>query len=379
MPANRESELQSAARHAFLRAGVTEGPVKRMSNPYRGKPDYTFWRAGVTAAAGSGVDPVVRAPFAIGRDDRIATAGSCFAQHISRALCQRGFHFLVTEAFAPHPGVCDESYGVFTARFGNIYTTRQLVQLFDRAYGSFQPATDYWVGHGGEIIDPFRPRIQAAGFGSIDNLRQDRVRHLAAVRDMFETCDVFLFTLGLTEAWVSAEDGAVFPLAPGVVAPEVPADTCRFHNFGVAEVTADLAGLLDRLASVNPFARVILTVSPVPLIATYEDRHVLVSTVASKSILRAAVEEILGRQPQIAYFPSYEIVTGPQTRGQFYAADLREVTADGVSFVTGLFARHYLGEPASVAADFTDTLSPEDERRMAAIADIVCDEEAIAR
>jgi hypothetical protein len=350
-----------------------------MSNPYRGRPDYTFWRHGVTAAAPSGVDPVVRAPFVIGRGDRIATAGSCFAQHISRALCERGFHFLVTETFAPRPGVDDENYGVFTARFGNIYTTRQLVQLFDRAYGAYRPAADYWIGHGGEIIDPFRPRIQKAGFGNVDDLREDRNRHLAAVRAMFETCDVFLFTLGLTEAWLSIEDGAVFPLAPGVVSPAVPANACRFHNFGVAEVAADMAGLLDRLTSVNPFARVILTVSPVPLIATYEDRHVLVSTVASKSILRAAVEEVLPQYPHVAYFPSYEIVTGPQTRGRFVAADLRDVTPEGVSYVTGLFARHYLGQPTTAATDIAGDLSPEDEERMAAVAAIICDEEAITR
>jgi hypothetical protein len=350
-----------------------------MSSPYRGRPDYTFWRAGVTDAAATGVDPVVRAPFAIGRSDRIATAGSCFAQHISRSLRERGFHFLVTEEFAPQPGVCDENYGVFTARFGNVYTARQLLQLFDRAVGRFRPAADYWIGNRGEVIDPFRPRIQEAGFGTIDQLRQDRDRHLAAVRAMFETCDVFLFTLGLTETWASIEDGAVFPLAPGVVSPDVPADTCRFHNFGVSEVVDDLAVLLDRLTEVNPFARVILTVSPVPLIATYEDRHVLVSTVASKSVLRAAVEETLRRYPQVAYFPSYEIVTGPQTRGRFFAADLREVTPEGVSYVTGLFARHYLGEPASAAIEFPGDLSREDERRMAAIAGIVCDEEAIGR
>ena len=60
-----------------------------MSNPYRDKPDYCFWRQGVSELAASAVDPVVRAPFSIGRDDRVAAAGSCFAQHISRALAER--------------------------------------------------------------------------------------------------------------------------------------------------------------------------------------------------------------------------------------------------------------------------------------------------
>src|SRR6202795_3661540 len=110
-----------------------------MTNPYHGRPDYTFWRQGASDNAASGIDPVVRAPFPIGPDDLIATAGSCFAQHISRTLLQRSLQYLVTETFSPHFGVENENYGVFPARFGNIYTARQLLQLFDRAYDVFLP------------------------------------------------------------------------------------------------------------------------------------------------------------------------------------------------------------------------------------------------
>jgi hypothetical protein len=349
-----------------------------MANPYHGRPDYTFWRQGVADRALSGVDPVVRAPFSLSRGDLIATAGSCFAQHISRTLTERGFRYLVTENFEPYPGATNENYGVFPARFGNIYTTRQLVQLFDRAYRAFVPKVDYWVRQDRAVIDPFRPRIQTSGFPTADNLRADRERHLSAVRRMFETCDAFIFTLGLTEAWISAADGAVFPLAPGAVASDLADSDYRFHNFSTFEVVDDLIGFLDRLNSVNPTAKVILTVSPVPLIATYEDRHVLVSTVASKSILRAAVEEVIRQKPGLAYFPSYEIVTGPQTGGRFYAPDLREVTAEGVSYVMSLFSRHYLGDGEASLLP-AGGLNAEDLRRMTELAGIVCDETAIVR
>lgn len=200
---------------------------------------------------------------------------------------------------------------------------------------------------------------------------------------MFETCKVFVFTLGLTEAWIARADGSVHPLAPGVVSAESAASDCAFHNFGVADVVDDMIAFLARLASVNAAARTMLTVSPVPLIATYEDRHVLVSTVASKSILRAAVEEIIRRRPDVAYFPSYEIITGPQARGQFYAPDLREVTEEGVAHVMSLFGRHYLNaEPPPMTVESpppTGGLSAEDAQRMAEIAGIICDEEAIVR
>ena len=37
---------------------------------------------------------------------------------------------------APH------GYGIYSARFGNIYTARQLLQLIQRAYGEFVPVED---------------------------------------------------------------------------------------------------------------------------------------------------------------------------------------------------------------------------------------------
>src|SRR5205807_6284661 len=111
-----------------------------------------------------------------------------------------------------------ENFGVFPARFGNIYTVRQLLQLFQRAYGLFEPTDSEWLSIDAGHIDPFRPRIQQAGFKTVGDLRADRDNHLQAVRQMFEQCDVFIFTLGLTEGWEAMADGAVFPLAPGVVA-----------------------------------------------------------------------------------------------------------------------------------------------------------------
>jgi len=355
-------------------------------NPYKGRPPHTYWNSGV-AVSGAETDPMVGAPFSISRTDAIATAGSCFAQHLSKSLAAQGHRYLVTEQYHGHPGVADEGYAVYPARFGNIYTARHLLQLFERAYGLRVPQSDYWQGEEGRFIDPFRPRIQEGGFPSIETLLEDRERHYRAVRQMFEQCRVFIFTLGLTETWISPVDGSVYPLAPGVVASRVPDDDPQFHNHSVGEVSSDLDRFLALFFEVNPAAQVILTVSPVPLIATYEDRHVLVSTVASKSILRAAVDEVCRRHDgKVTYFPSYEIITGPQSAAQYYREDLREVTEEGVAFVMSVFGRHFLSsglddapiapgaaseEPAAVE------LREEDIARFSHFVKVVCDEEAI--
>jgi hypothetical protein len=327
--------------------------------------------------APAAVDLVVKAPFQLGRRQKVATAGSCFAQHIARYLRQNGFHYLITEGLdrcVPEDVARTYNYGVFSARFGNLYTTRQLLQLFDRAYGTFVPAESAWTD-GTLWQDPFRPFIQPGGFASEAELLADRQTHFRAVRRLFETCDHFIFTLGLTECWEVVTDSAVLPVCPGTVgAGQFDAARYRFRNFRASEVAADLSAFIQRLRSVNPGVKVILTVSPVPLIATMEDRSVVVSTCYSKAALRVAAEEVVAAHAGVAYFPSYEIITSNYSRGEFFAEDWREVREDGVTAVMQLFLRHYCGiTAAGPAPDAAPTAQPA-KSVSAQVADAICDE-----
>lgn len=351
-------------------------------SPYQGLPDYQFWRRAMERVAMKEVDPVARSSFTLQRDDKVATAGSCFAQHISRTLQKNGFNYYIAERGDDLlPGEAQQrNYGVFSARFGNLYTTRQLLQLFDRAYGSFIPAESYWVREDGRLVDAFRPQVEPEGFATLDELESSRAAHFAAVREMFETLDVFVFTLGLTESWRSRIDGAVYPLAPGVVAGKMDPASHEFVNFGVSEVVADMQLFVEKLLGVNHRAKMILTVSPVPLIATYEDRHVLVSNTYSKSVLRVAAEEISQRNPLCDYFPSFEIITGNHAKGDYFESDLRSVKTEGVEHVMRLFLAHYAAvekQVSSVEEKQGNSLEQELMRENARVAAVVCDEEAI--
>jgi hypothetical protein len=46
---------------------------------------------------------------------------------------------------------------------------------------------------------------------SVDELLDSRARHLRAVRTLFEQVGLLVLTRGLTEAWMSKADGAVYP------------------------------------------------------------------------------------------------------------------------------------------------------------------------
>lgn len=347
-------------------------------HPYKRMPDSAYWRRSV-AAEGAAVDPLVGDFPRIGPSDKVATAGSCFAQHVARHLAAAGFTYLVTESahpFIPAEVARAAGYGIYSARYGNIYTTLQLVQLFDRAYGSFAPAEDVWLAPDGKhVVDPFRPTIQPGGFASEREMRADRAQHLARVREMFETLDLLVFTLGLTETWVSTADGAAFPLCPGVAGGTFDPASHEFRNLRTADVRAQIEAFAARLRGVNPAARIILTVSPVPLAATASRNHVLPATIYSKSVLRAAAQEAAEDLAGIFYFPSYEIVTGPQARGRFFAEDLREVTEEGVEQVMRIFLHHATGglsapshpAPTADAAD-------EYDRRVGEWVETLCDE-----
>jgi hypothetical protein len=308
-------------------------------NPYKTQPEHAFWRVSVGGRHYADLADLWR-PMPLRKADRIATAGSCFAQHIGNNLAARGAAIMDMEPAPPLFASATEArrwgYGVFSCRYGNIYTTRQLIQLFDEAHGTRTPAERVWNKQG-RFYDALRASVDPVGQDSAETVLALRTRHLAAVRRMFVTLDVFVFTMGLTEGWESTEDGTMFPVAPGTVAGTYDPERHVFRNLRAAEIRADMLTFWDRLRAVNPGARMLLTVSPVPLAATATDNHVLVATTYSKSVLRAVAGELAEDVADIHYFPSYEIISSHPSRGMFYEHDLKNVNTFGVNFVMSHF------------------------------------------
>lgn len=355
----------------------------KRTTPYSSLPPSAYWRRAVAALPADQVDPVPDQPrLRLAPADKVMTAGSCFAQHIARYMRQSGFDAMITET--AHPMISAENaalynYGTFTARYGNIYVARQLLQLFKRAYGQFTPSEDVWTTADGSLIDPFRPQIQPGGFATRAEYDLDRAQHFAAVRRGFEELDVFVFTLGLTEGWVSRDDGAVFPLCPGTAGGDFDPDHHAFHNFTVAEIVADLTEFITLLRGVNPGARVILTVSPVPLIASASGEHVLSATTYSKSVLRVVCSMLEETLPDLMYFPSYEVILGPHACGAYLAGDLRSVREEGVAHVMRLFFRKLAGVELPLGPDTAPAPSQPDvaTQEMEKLVKVVCDEEIL--
>lgn len=308
-----------------------------MSHPYKQAPARAFWSRSVsegfdTSALVQSDGPLVRV------GEKVVSAGSCFASNLVPYLESAGLTYLRTVPSIPAlSDLPPEAFGYekFSAPYGNIYTVTQLLQLLRRSLGTFKPSEDRWLTHQG-IIDPFRPgiRYRALSTTEFDLLM---AQYLGWVRRAFAEADVFIFTLGLTETWRSRADNAVFPSCPGTVAGQFDSAKHEFKNFSVAEIQDDMDVFLGELQAINPKVRVILTVSPVPLVATASGEHVLSASTYSKSVLRVVAGDSARKHEFVRYFPSYEIVTGPQAPHAYFQPDRRNVSPEGVKAVMDAF------------------------------------------
>ena len=342
-------------------------------HPYRDLPRQNFWK-NCAETQDFARDQLYRPKFRIGAGTRVATAGSCFAQHVGRYLRTSQAELIDVEP-APQMMAPETArrfgYGLFSARYGNIYTTRQWRQLLEDAAALQVHADAIWQ-RGGRFWDALRPGVEPQGLDSAEEVVVHRREHLARVQAMLVGTDVFVFTLGLTEMWTHSETGRAYPIAPGVIAGHFDPDQHQFVNADYPSVLADLQAVRTILRAHNPDMKLILTVSPVALAATATSNHVLAATVYSKSVLRAAAGAMVAEHDDVDYVPSFEVIAGTPSCGRYYAGDLREVTPEGVATAMAMFfsAHPDLGGAVAAAenaprAAVTET-DPED--------DVICEE-----
>ncbi len=276
------------------------------------------------------------------------SAGSCFAARVVETLRSSGLDYLARRDIleAASDEIVEESPNLFSARYGNVYTTKHLLQLLERSTTALTTPAPVAVDSRGRFRNLLRPGVLS--YGNEDALRRDDEAHLRNVRDLLAEADVFVFTLGLTEQWIDVESGYTLPSVPGCGHGRFESGRYSFHNASLSDVTQELFSVFELLGTLNPQLKVILTLSPVPLVASYEAVSAVEATFYSKAVLRLAISEALSRSKKmnVSYFPSYEIVTNPHVIGTYFAKDMRAVTDAGLESVMSQFKRRYFASPA---------------------------------
>jgi hypothetical protein len=264
----------------------------------------------------------------------IGAAGSCFAAEITHYLRSKNYNFVITEE---NEHSC--------AAWGALYNAPSFRQLVEFAFGLHKrPSLLFECEDTGkkEFWDPFREGIF---FNSIEEFEDSTRRHTEAAKEALLRAKVFIMTIGLNEVWRLVYDNSVLARYPRTLASHL----VRKQLLTVNENVRELQRMLDVWRFFNPDIKIIITVSPVPLYATFRaaESHVIASTCHSKSVLRLAVNQFVKQNPgRVFYFPAFEVVS--YSAPEPWTDDCRHVTRETVATVMSLFERTFLELSPSV-------------------------------
>jgi hypothetical protein len=249
---------------------------------------------------------------------RVLAFGSCFAAHFVEWLATHGYNQAYT----------DSARALMRNPFENVAV---IAQQFRWAFGELDANDLVWIDKGKQRILATEERRQA--------LRQALIE-----------ADVFVTTLGLSEVWYDTATGE--PLWR--VMPVDCHDPQR-HAFKVLSYAETLEAFetIDRIrVRWLPNIRIVYTVSPLPMRATFRPISPITANSASKAILRAALDEFLRSRPDdlnrtYFYFPGFEIVTALCANP--FQPDNSHLYDHVTDLVLDLFARLYVtgNSPAS--------------------------------
>ena len=282
--------------------------------------------------------PIVAAEKIVGRDTPIGSAGSCFAMEIAHRLQEKKFNYVVTEPFPnPRDGLSDAC-----ARWGTIFNVPAFRQLVEKSFGAITlPNLSYTDVEAGQrrFFDPFR---EGVSYETIEEFESASAAHLAKAREALLRCKVFILTLGMNEVWRTRAGGYVLSRSPWHLASSL----FNRQVLTVEENLSDLRRMVDVWRAHNPDIRFIVSVSPVPLHATFQGEylHAIVANTQAKSTLRVVADEFARTVPGVSYFPSYESVM--YCTENAWEADGRHVSRTAVDKVMALFDRLFVRDDA---------------------------------
>jgi hypothetical protein len=296
---------------------------------------WQVWPGSYDNPAPDGSYPRMTAPrFTISRSTRIASMGSCFAREIKTLLLREGFAYITEET--THPAAKHAS-----AAWERVYNTYSMRQIFEYTFGEWRPELRWWKSpQSATIQDPYRRIIL---YEDLDQAEADFEAHRGHSRKALESAEVLILTLGLTEIWEDRTDGSVICLPSGPYVNEGGDMTrYRFRVSRYQENLHNLERIVTLMARHNPACKIIVTVSPVHLWATFrEDTDVIAASCNSKATLRAASDELASTHEQVFYFPAYEMATIYRPMiGKSIFSDGREnfhVNQETVEFIMGEF------------------------------------------
>ncbi len=246
----------------------------------------------------------------VNHQEKILLAGSCFSEHISRKL----------EAY---------KWQVLSNPTGTLFNP---ISIFKNLEGNLDPKNlmdqngilTHWDTHG------------SLRFSN----REDADRSITELNSKIQawTNDA---------SWIMLTPGTAFVyelVSTGQIVAnchKVPQTKFRRRLLTIDEITSAFHTTYQKIRSANPNVKWLLTVSPVKHIRDgLRENHI------SKGILLQAVNEIIAGQPDVFYFPAYELVTDVLRDYRFFESDMVHPNALAIDYIWEQFSMTCLSENA---------------------------------
>lgn len=254
-----------------------------------------------------------------GPNDKLLTMGSCFAMRIREWMEKNG----------------RGSETIFIPEgLNNSFAVRQYI---DWALTGNRSSDAYWYDTTDEGISKWESPTEQK-----------------FIKQEFDNHAGIVITLGLAEVWRDKQTEGVFwrGVPDGVFDPSKHENVMSTVNENVNNIK-QIVSLIRSHCGNKP---IIITLSPVPLAATFDDRPCIASDCVSKSTLRVAIDEALKdvNDPNVYYWPSFEyvkwisshmpIVTfgGEDRHGK--KQNSRHVASETVSTIISNFAKKFFND-----------------------------------
>lgn len=231
--------------------------------------------------------------------------GSCFARNIELSLTKQGLDCITSRCV-----FADDLYEMKGpgARNGalNAYTPGSMMDLIRFSTRPDAEAIAIQEVGDGECADMLMSGLR---FLRVDEIKAVRQQLIDTYRNLPKAGTVIL-TLGYTESWRDKASGVFVNRPPaGNLRLNRRASGYEFLNLSSEQVLAAVhTSVREIYNQTEGRAKILLTVSPVPLASTFTSQDVIIANDFSKGTLLAAAREVSAAYEFVDYFPSYQYV-----------------------------------------------------------------------
>ncbi len=184
--------------------------------------------------------------------------------------------------------------------------------------------------------------------GSFSNVDKDKClstinNSMRKASEDLKQSDILFITFGTAYIFINKENDTTVGNCH-----KLPASAFNRYRLDVNDIVDDWQSLINTLSIINPRLQIILTVSPIRHLKDGAHENQL-----SKSTLLLAIDKLQKQNPQINYFPSYEIVLDELRDYRFYKEDMIHPNETAIKYIWNKFAETYFnGDTNSIIEEW---------------------------